>query len=138
MPIFVPAAACLAIIIGLLTPADFRNLALQLPGVEEKSHMNHPDFRVNGRIIATLGAPNVEYAMVQLTADQQKQLLTDYPQTFTPAAGAWGAKGSTLIKLAVADPGAVRQAIHHAWTNRADVQVRKTSPRRVGIPSSKQ
>ncbi len=32
--------------------------------------MGHPDFRANGRIFATLGYPQIDFAMVKLSPDE--------------------------------------------------------------------
>lgn len=98
-----------------MTPEDFRRLALSLPGTEERSHMNHPDFRVNGRIFATLGSPNEEFGMVKLTPEQQQTLLHADGVGFRPAAGAWGRQGSTLVILAKASTPHVKAALGEAW-----------------------
>ena len=101
-----------------MTPDDFRRLALSFDGAEEGAHMGHADFRVGGRIFATLGSPNGDYGMVQLLPEQQAMMIDVAPQTFKPAAGAWGAKGSTLVRLAGAGEWLPR-AMRMAWENRA-------------------
>lgn len=53
-----------------MTPDAFRKLALALDGVEESAHMGHPDFRVRGKIFATLGAPDASFGMVKPTPEQ--------------------------------------------------------------------
>ena len=82
-----------------MTPDQFRRLALSFDGVEEHAHHHHPDFRVSGKIFATLGYPDETRAMVILTPEQQAEFLHDYPEVFAPAAGAWGRDGSTTIAL---------------------------------------
>jgi hypothetical protein len=98
-----------------MSPADFRRLALALPGVVEASHMRHPDFRVGKRVFATLGYPDDEWAMVKLSSEQQAQLVATQPEIFAPAKGAWGARGSTNVKLGVADEASVSNALRSAW-----------------------
>jgi len=102
-----------------MTPADFRKLALALPGAEEHKHMDHPDFRVNGKIFATLGYPNEAWAMVKLYPDQQRDFATVDPGVFVRLKGAWGRKGCTNVLLADARPAKVRAALHAAWRNAA-------------------
>ena len=58
-----------------MTPNDFRKLALSLPETEERAHMKHPDFRVAGKIFATLGYPNKTRAMVKVTPVEQEMLV---------------------------------------------------------------
>jgi len=77
--------------------------------------MNHPDFRVNGRIFATLGAPDAQHGMVKLTPEQQQTCLVAHPEAFRPAAGAWGRQGSTLVVLAKATEQPVKAALAEAW-----------------------
>ena len=76
--------------------------------------MGHPDFRVNGRIFATLQADE-HRGMVKITPDEQAALLEQAPGVFVPAAGAWGREGCTMIDLAKADPSVVRSALVLAW-----------------------
>jgi hypothetical protein len=98
-----------------MTADQFRKLALALDGVVEAAHMGHPDFRVNGRIFATLGSPNASFGMVQLDPEDQRFLLGSHPDRFRPAAGAWGRAGSTLVELPGATVGVVREAMRLAW-----------------------
>ena len=62
-----------------MTAADFRRMALRLPGAIEAAHMGHPDFRVSGKIFATLGYPKRDFAMVQLTPEQQELFVKAEP-----------------------------------------------------------
>ena len=101
-----------------MTPADFRSLALSLPEAAEESHMGHPDFRVRGKIFATLG-PDEDWGMVKLTPDQQASFLRTERGVFTPASGAWGRRGCTIVRLCDADEAAVWQALMAAWRNTA-------------------
>jgi len=81
--------------------------------------MGHPDFRVAGRVFATLGYPARGWGMVRLTPDQQEWLLRAHPATFLPVKGAWGLAGYTNLRLSAAAKGAVREALRTAWRNRA-------------------
>ncbi len=98
-----------------MTADEFREIALSFPETEERSHMNHPDFRVGGKIFATLG-PDLDWGMAKLTPEQQQNYLRMEP-TFKPASGKWGDGGATIITLADADETAVRQALKTAWQN---------------------
>lgn len=77
--------------------------------------MSHPDFRVGGRIFATLGYPDEAWAMVKLFPDQQAALIAADPKTFSPVKGAWGRQGCTSIRLAKAKKRKVQEALHTAW-----------------------
>ncbi len=101
-----------------MTAADFRKLALSLPEAIESAHMNHPDFRVGGKIFATLSADE-EYGVVMLSPNEQKELIAAAPKTFSPAAGAWGRNGSTRVHLSGASVAIVRKAVVAAWRKRA-------------------
>jgi hypothetical protein len=101
------------------TPDDFRRIALAFPGVEEGSHMGHADFRVGGKIFATLGAPDAGWGMASLMPEQQEDFMTLAPEAFKPAAGAWGRAGSTLVKLAAVDPEMLEAALAAAWEKRS-------------------
>ena len=100
-------------------PNEFRQLALSFPEVIESSHMYHPDFRVGGRIFATLGYPDEEFATVKLTGVDQKEFVRSNSDVFRPAKGAWGRQGSTIVYLPAATIGIVREALTAAWRNTA-------------------
>ena len=102
-----------------MTAAEFRKLALSLPQASEAAHMGHPDFRVAGRIFATLSYPRAGWGMVKLTAEQQELFVQTEPETFIPVNGAWGRAGSTTVPLRAAKKDAVREALMMAWRNRA-------------------
>jgi hypothetical protein len=97
-----------------MTADHFREIALRLDGVVEQSHMNHPDFRANGRIFATLHT-NDTFGMVKLTPEEQREVLRSDPKAFAPSAGAWGRQGCTDVRLSAADRATVRAAIVLAW-----------------------
>jgi hypothetical protein len=101
-----------------MTADDFRALALALPEAAEDEHMGHPDFRVRGKIFATLG-PDGDWGMVKLTPDQQRLFVRTSPAAFAPVDGGWGRRGATRVTLAVADEPTVRQALTAAWRNTA-------------------
>jgi hypothetical protein len=96
----------------------YRAMALALPGAIELSHMNHPDFRVGGRIFATLW-PTRRQGVAMLTPEQQEILTGAHPLWFSPAAGAWGRRGSTVIALDGIDEEVLRHALEMAWRNKA-------------------
>lgn len=97
----------------MLTAARFRQLALALPGSSEGAHHDHPDFRSNGRVFASLW-PDGQTAMVVLAPPQQRALCTSDPAAFRPANGAWGRNGCTLVTLAAATPETVAAALQDA------------------------
>ncbi len=98
-----------------MTAEEFRQIALSFPETEERSHMNHPDFRVRGKIFATLG-PDETWGMAKLSPAQQQDFLRLAP-AFKPASGKWGEGGATIITLADADEAAVKDALTAAWRN---------------------
>ena len=108
-----------------MTPAAFRRIALALPETEERSHMGHPDFRVRGKIFATLRQDET-WAVVMLTPEQQSMLIDMDPGTYVPASGAWGLRGSTQVRLRTARTAAVREALSDAWRNKAPKKLRPT------------
>lgn len=100
-----------------MTAAEFRKTALAVPGAIESSHMAHPDFRVRGKIFATLGYPDATWAMVKLTPEQQQTLTRKAPKAFSPSAGAWGKSGCTKVLLTAAANPIVRSALLMAAGN---------------------
>ena len=99
----------------MATEKMFRDLALSLPETEESAHMQHPDFRVRGKIFATL--PKKGVGMVKLTPFEQEVLMRAEPDTFSPAAGAWGRSGCTLVKLSAVKKSQLKDAIGAAYKN---------------------
>jgi hypothetical protein len=97
--------------------ALFRRLALQLPGAVESSHMDHPDFRLNNRIFATLSAQEKGCGVLKLTLEQQQAFLTDQPNIFSPVQGGWGRMGMTYIHLKEADESIMAGALKTAYQN---------------------
>jgi hypothetical protein len=102
-----------------VTANHFRRLALSLPETEERTHMDHPDFRVGGKIFATLGYPDKSRGMVKLSPEHQHNFSKDYPNVFVPVKGAWGRRGATSVHLKAADRATLRNAIKAAWRNTA-------------------
>jgi hypothetical protein len=99
---------------------DFRRIALSLPGVEESSHMGAPDFRVSGRIFATLASQSQGYGNLKLTLDQQATFVEELPNVFFPIAGGWGRMGMTHIRLAAASEDVLEGALRTAWKLRVE------------------
>ncbi len=97
-----------------MQPKEFSTIALALPHVTEKSHMGHPDFRVGGKIFATLW-PVEKRAVVKLTPGDQALRLDMEPDVFYPANGAWGKSGWTNIMLERAEESSVASALQAAW-----------------------
>jgi hypothetical protein len=110
-----------------VTTDAFRRTALALPGAIESEHMHHPDFRVENRIFATLGSPDAEWGMVKLPPNEQQKLVEAMPEAFTPAAGAWGRQGSTLVRLTKAKPQVLTFALEMAWRLAQSKPARKKS-----------
>jgi hypothetical protein len=117
-----------------MTAHQFRRMAMSLPEVEERGHMDHPDFRVGGKIFATLGYPDQDWGMVKLTPEQQRGFVQAKPDVFAPARGAWGLRGSTLVRLKGADADTVRDAMRAAWLGRAPKTVIERSRKGISSP----
>jgi hypothetical protein len=100
--------------------SDFRRLALSLEGAEESSHMGAADFRVGGRIFATLASQKLGYGNLMLTLELQADFIADRPDVFLPVAGGWGRMGATHIRLAKADEDTLSGALRTAWNLRAE------------------
>ena len=94
-------------------------MALSLPEATERAHMQHPDFRVCGRIFATLGYPHDGWGMVSLNPKQQAMFVDAEPEAFIPVAGAWGRKGATNVNLRAVSKDLLRKALEAAWSNKA-------------------
>jgi len=103
-----------------MTIADFRRLALNLNGAEESSHMGSPDFRVGGRIFATLASQNQGFGNLMLTPEQQTAFVDELPDIFLPVAGGWGRAGATHVRLSLASEDVLLGALQTAWKNRVE------------------
>src|SRR5262245_33543740 len=104
-----------------MTEEDFRRLVLSFPGAAEASHMGHPDFRLGGRIFATIfwTEDGDSRRRVKLTPQQQARFVADKPGMFAPIPGGWGRQGCTEVRLDQASKPWVRRALEAAWGNRA-------------------
>jgi hypothetical protein len=107
-----------------MTPKDFTRLALSFEGAEQGSHMGSVDFRVGGRIFATLAAVAKGYGNVMLSPEQQRDFVAELPDVFLPVAGKWGEGGVTHIRLAAATEDLVRGALHAAWKRRVEANAK--------------
>lgn len=100
----------------MISPDDFRRLALSMPQAIESSHMGTVDFRC-GKIFATLGNPDDAWAMVKLTPDQQEMRVAAEPDVFVPVPGGWGKGGATRLRLSTCDEATALGALLDAWRN---------------------
>jgi hypothetical protein len=102
-----------------LTADGFRKLALALPEAVEEQHMGHPDFRVKGKIFATLGYPDAGHGMVKLDLEQRDGFMDAEPKAFAPVKGGWGRNGATTVRLAAVSRKMLAAALEAAWVNTA-------------------
>jgi hypothetical protein len=113
---------------------DFRRIALSFEGAEESSHMGSPDFRVGGRIFATLASQSQGYGNLKLTPEQQAAFVEELPEVFLPISGGWGRMGMTHIRLAAANEDILEGALRTAWKlrmeNNAKPAKKKTARKR--------
>jgi hypothetical protein len=124
-----------------MTAADFRRIALSLEGAEEGSHMGAADFRVGGRIFATLASQKQGYGNLMLTPEMQTDFVEEQPEIFLPIAGGWGRMGATHIRLAQANEDVLTGAVRAAWKLRIEKNTRgrardKAKRNREMIPST--
>src|ERR1700746_4079814 len=114
----------------LMTANDFRRIALSLEGAEEGSHMGQADFRVGGRIFATLAAQHLGYGNLMLTPELQADFVGELPEVFLPIAGGWGRNGATHVRLASANEDLLAGALRAAWKLRVEKNKKSgTKPR---------
>lgn len=102
-----------------MTPADFRRIALTLPEAVEGSHFGQADFRVGGRIFATLALESEGYGVLLLTPEQQAGMVEDEPEIFSPVPKGWGRMGATRVRLVKVAPDILAAALRTAWQRRA-------------------
>jgi len=113
-----------------MTPSDFRRIALSLEGAEEGSHMGATDFRVGGRIFATLASVDQGYGNLMITPELQAAFIADRPDLFLPIHGGWGRMGMTHIRLAEADEDTLYGALHTAWKLRLEKNAKPSKKRK--------
>ena len=113
-----------------MTGADFRRAALSLPGATEGAHFGNADFRVGGKIFATLSLEKEGYGVLLLTPAEQAGMAGDAPEIFSPVPGGWGRDGSTRIRLAAATPDILRAALRAAYDIRVAKSAKKPAVRR--------
>src|SRR5271163_1857735 len=104
----------------MMTAKDFRRIALSLEGAEEGAHMGAVDFRVGGRIFATLASQSQGYGNLMLTPEMQAAFVEEEPEVFLPIAGGWGRMGATHIVLAKASEDVLAGALRTAWKLRRE------------------
>src|ERR1700677_5257642 len=120
---------------------DFRRIALSFPGSEESSHMGAADFRVGGRIFATLASAKQGYGNLMLTLEQQHAFVEELPEVFLPIKGGWGRMGMTHIRLTAANEDVLAGALRTAWQlsveqNRKSGKKPRVRPKRVPAKKS--
>jgi hypothetical protein len=113
-----------------MTVSDFRRIALNLKGAEESSHMGSPDFRVGGRIFATLASQKQGYGNLMLTPEQQADFVAEQPDIFLPIPGGWGRMGATHIRLANANEDVLAGALRTAWKIRMEKNAKTAGKKR--------
>lgn len=117
-----------------MNAADFRRIALSLEGAEEGSHMGAADFRIGGRIFATLASQDQGYGNLMLTPDQQAELVLELPELFLPIPGGWGKMGATHVRLAQANEDVLAGALRTAWRIRIARNTRTTTKKKRSVP----
>lgn len=103
-----------------MNAADFRKIALSFGGAEQGSHMGAVDFRVGGRIFATLASVKEGYGNLMFTPEQQAEFVRELPEVFLPIHGGWGRMGATHIRLAKANRDVLTGALRTAWMLRVE------------------
>lgn len=99
-----------------VTPDEFRRMALNHADAAESAHRDHPDFRVRGRVFATLGYPDGEHGMVKLGPTKQTEFVRSAPNAFAPVRGAWGKRGATSVRLGAVKKHELQRALLAAWS----------------------
>ena len=118
----------------LMDTNDFREIALGFSGAEEGSHMGHTDFRVGGRIFATLASQDQGLGNLMLSPELQQSLISSSPDVFFPIHGGWGRMGATHVRLSLANESQLAEALRLAWSLRVE---KNNKPRSRGKPANK-
>lgn len=119
-----------------MTADRFRRIVLGLDGAVESAHHGHPDFRVGGRVFATLGYPDLKCGVVMLTPDQQRTWIREHPEAFVPVNGKWGDQGCTTVRLESVNEESLGEAVTLAWQNAvAKGSARRSTKRKPRVAS---
>jgi hypothetical protein len=118
-----------------MTLDDFRRIALSFEDAEESSHMGAPDFRVDGRIFATLASAKQGYGNLMINPEQQAAFVEEMPEVFLPIHGGWGRMGATHIRLAATTEDVLTGALHTAWKLRVEKNAKSRPKRRSNKPA---
>src|SRR3954470_7607134 len=113
-----------------MTANDFREMALGFDDAEESVHMGAADFRVGGRIFATLAHEHLGFGNLMLSPELQQSLIAEAPDVFVPVAGGWGRRGATHIRLAEATPEQLLEGLRVAWSLRVQKNEKSRTPKR--------
>ena len=106
----------------MVTAAELRELALGLPGAQERETWGHPTFRVRDKIFASMyEGDDGAIATAKASPEDQEALVGGNPATFGPASHV-GRYGWTTIRLDRVDPDELRELVVEAW--------RRTAPKR--------
>jgi len=108
----------------------FTRIALSFPDAEQGSHFGATDFRVGGRIFATLAHVNKGYGNLMLDPEQQQHFVQDLPEVFLPVHGGWGRMGATHIVLSKANKDVLTGALRAAYTLRVLKNAKSASKRK--------
>ena len=107
-----------------MTGTDFRRIALTMAEAVEGAHFGNADFRVGGKIFATLALEKEGFGVLLLSPEEQAGMVEDLPEVFSPVPGGWGRRGSTRVCLAQVSPGILEAAVRTAWRKRAPKRLR--------------
>ena len=102
-----------------MTPKDFQRIALSLPEAVKSQHFGNADFRVDGKIFATLSLAKEGFGVLLLTPEQQAGMIEDAPKIFSPVPGGWGRQGSTRVLLAKIPRDILAAALRTSWRRKA-------------------
>ena len=118
-----------------MNASDFRRIALSFEGAEEGTHMGAADFRVGGRIFATLASVSQGYGNLMLIPERQAEFVAEWPDLFLPVAGGWGKNGATHVRLASATEDVLAGSLHTAWKLR--IEKNKSTGRKSTAPTKR-
>jgi hypothetical protein len=105
----------------MVSVARARALALSMPEAEEKSHFNHPDFRVCNKIFAALWPQDLQ-SVVKLDPGERARLVLERPKVFSVSP--YGKRGGyTVVDLVQIEEDELRVLMMKAW--------RGTAPKRL-------
>jgi predicted DNA-binding protein (MmcQ/YjbR family) len=110
-----------------VSPARVRELVAALAETAESAHHGHPDFRMRGKIFATLSEKQ-DRAALRLTCIEARALAASRPEVFRLVSDREPI-GWVSLPLSLADETELADLLEEAWSLRASEPTKRSRSR---------